>query len=225
METLVISDTHLGKYDEKKDKFLKDLIKEYDRIIINGDFWDNWGGYSFLEFVNLKQYKELFELLKSKETVYIYGNHDHEAEKEKHLANMFSDIQCKEYNIEIGQYRYHFEHGHRFFYDNPKAKFVNFYLIIDKHPILRRMANRFTNFSYRNFPNRLKKTKVAKKKNQYIKSVKPNDVVYVVGHTHIPEIDTENMFINTGCIMEGLTTYLEIDEYGEPKLLTSQWYR
>jgi UDP-2,3-diacylglucosamine pyrophosphatase LpxH len=47
MNTLVISDTHLGKYDQKKDKFLKDLIKGYDRIIINGDFWDNWGGIHF----------------------------------------------------------------------------------------------------------------------------------------------------------------------------------
>jgi predicted phosphodiesterase len=182
------------------------------------------GGYTFLEFVNLNEYQELFKLLKSKETIYIYGNHDYEAEQEKHLANVFSDIQGKEYDLEIGEYRYHFEHGHRFFYDNPKVKFINVYSTIDKYPILRRMVNRFTNFSYRNFPNRVKNTKVAKKRNQYIKSVKPKGVIYVVGHTHVAELDIQNGFINTGCIMDGETAYVTINEDGEPNLITSQWY-
>ena len=34
---LVISDTHLGKYDKEKDKFLQNLIKDYDNVIINGE--------------------------------------------------------------------------------------------------------------------------------------------------------------------------------------------
>ncbi len=41
MKTLIFSDTHLtNKPDPKRMAFLKKIINEADRVIINGDFWD-----------------------------------------------------------------------------------------------------------------------------------------------------------------------------------------
>ncbi len=223
MNTLVISDTHLGKYDKQKDRFLRNLIKDYDRIIINGDFWDNWGGCSFSEFIN-SRYKELFKLLKSKETIYIYGNHDTEAAGQKELANIFANVQGSEYELQIGKYKYHFEHGHRFFYDNPSIKFINIYPAINKLPILGRLVYELIKYSYKLFPKRSRDTRVGRKKNKYIKELKTKDTFLVTGHTHLSEIDEGNMYINTGCIMDGCTTYVIINKKGEPKLVESQWY-
>lgn len=90
--TLVISDTHLGKYDRKMDLFLRNLIKDYDRIILNGDFYDCWL-VSFEEFIS-SEYSELFKILKSKETIYIYGNHDSESDINPELAKNSQSIKA-----------------------------------------------------------------------------------------------------------------------------------
>ncbi len=75
MKTIVLSDTHLyEEFDEKKFNFLKRIISKVDRVIINGDFWDSYI-CSFSDFIN-SPWKKLFPLLKTKKTVYIYGNHD-----------------------------------------------------------------------------------------------------------------------------------------------------
>jgi metallophosphoesterase superfamily enzyme len=123
--TLVISDTHLGKYDKKKDEFLRNLVKDYDNIVINGDFWDNWA-ISFKDFVN-SEYQKLFKLLKSKNTTYIYGNHDYRAEFQKDLGEVFSNKQGIEYDLKIDGRKYHFEHGHRYFFHTKNPIFINYY--------------------------------------------------------------------------------------------------
>jgi len=215
--TLVISDTHLGKYDRKKNLFLRNLIKDYDKVIINGDFWDNWGT-SFKDFIN-SDYRDLFKLLKSKETIYIYGNHDYRAEKQKKLANIFSDTQGIEYNAIIGGKNFHFEHGHRFFYNQKKVIFINYYYIIDKIPLLGPLVYAITQLIYYLFPGKVSKNKISIKRNQYIKERKPKNIYYVVSHTHIPEMDKEKKFINTGCIMGRFASYLVIDNDGEPELI------
>jgi predicted phosphodiesterase len=220
--TLVISDTHLGKYDEKKDKFLKKLISKYERVILNGDFWDNWGEADFSKFVN-SEYKELFKLLKEKETVYIYGNHDYKAQYYPELTKVFSDIQAEEFDIEIGGQSFHFEHGHNFFYDNDERKFLNFYFTIDKFPKLRKFIYKSIQLSYKYFSKRVSRNKMATKRNEYIKSVKPQNTYYVIGHTHIPEHDENNRFVNTGCIIQDFVTYATIDNNGGVDLIREKF--
>ncbi|KUK82735.1 MAG: Metallo-dependent phosphatase, partial [Microgenomates bacterium 39_6] len=75
MKTLIFSDTHLtDRLDPKKMAFLKKIINKADQVIINGDFWD--GAFiSFDQFLS-SPWQELFSLLKKKQTIYIYGNHD-----------------------------------------------------------------------------------------------------------------------------------------------------
>jgi predicted phosphodiesterase len=213
----VISDTHLGKYDEKKDLFLRELVGKYDRVIINGDFWDSWGT-SFQRFVD-SEYKKLLDLLKSKDTVYIYGNHDCRAESQKSLGEIFSNNQGIEYDINISGKDFHFEHGHRFFYDQKEVPFINYYRIIDKISFLDLLVYKGINLSYRFFPDRVLKNKVAVSKNNYVKNIKPKGINYVMSHTHIPEIDQEKGFFNTGCIMGKFFSYLVIGADGNVKLM------
>jgi predicted phosphodiesterase len=220
MNTLVISDTHLGKYDKEKESFLKKLIEKYERIIINGDFWDNWGG-SFEELVN-SDYKELLSLLKSKETIYIYGNHDYRAESQKHLGEIFSDKQGINFDINIGGKDFHFEHGHRFFHEQKKVRFRNYYYLIDKVPLLGPLVYKLMNFSYNLFPAKVTKNKMATRRNDYVKSIKPREINYVMSHTHIPEVDERNKFFNTGCIMGKFFSYLLIDEQGNVRLVKKE---
>lgn len=66
---LVISDLHLShRVQKRKLAFLKKLVSEYDQVIINGDFWDNWFT-TFDKFINSK-WQELFPLLKENNCIY-----------------------------------------------------------------------------------------------------------------------------------------------------------
>jgi predicted phosphodiesterase len=218
MNTLVISDTHLGKYNKKKDIFLKELVSQYERIVINGDFWDSWGT-SFQKFVNSK-YRGLLNLLKSKETFYIYGNHDYRAEAQKKLGEIFSNKQGIELDITIGGKSFHFEHGHRFFHNQKKVHLINYYYLIDKIPFLGPLIYKLVGLSYRLFQKRLAHSRVGISRNEYAKSIKPSDTYYVTSHTHVPEVDEKERFFNTGCVMGKFFSYLVIDANGNVELIT-----
>src|SRR3990170_7877882 len=99
MKILVFSDSHLtDKFEEKKFDFLKKIIRQSDLVIINGDFWD---GYltTFSRFIS-SDWNKLFPLLKSKKTIYIYGNHDRESYIDRN-AKLFSDLQTHSYRLKL----------------------------------------------------------------------------------------------------------------------------
>src|SRR3989339_1338248 len=111
MNILIFSDTHLYlPFDEKKYNFLKKIIEKSDQVIINGDFFDNYM-ISFDEFVN-SSWNRLFPLLKSKKTIYIYGNHDKRSFSDKRVE-LFSDIQAERYKIKTSNKTFIFEHGQK----------------------------------------------------------------------------------------------------------------
>ena len=106
---LVFSDTHLYlPFDQKKFNFLKKIISESDRVIINGDFFD---GYmiKFSKFID-SPWNQLFPLLKNKKTVYIFGNHDKKEFSDKRLS-LFSDSQVSNYQLPTTHYNLIFTHG------------------------------------------------------------------------------------------------------------------
>jgi UDP-2,3-diacylglucosamine pyrophosphatase LpxH len=219
MNTLVFSDTHLGKYDEKIDQFLKNLIKNFDRVIINGDFYDSWI-IDFEKFVN-SEYKDLLQLLKSKETIFIYGNHDKKEDINLNLLKTFTKYQGKEYDLKIGDYLYHFEHGDRFIARMKNPFYKIYYKSLDIIPkFLRNFLYKISNLGYKLFPKQIGENRVGMKRNEFIKRNKPTNIFYVIGDTHVSEIDIESKFINTGCIIDNLKSYLVIDDKGKPILNT-----
>jgi len=210
METIAISDTHLTKdFDERKYNFLKKLFEGCDQLIVNGDFWSFYS-CTFDEFVASK-WEKLFPLMHSKNTLYIYGNHDKREYMDKRV-NLFSTKQKIRDTYSQGYFKYHLEHGHLFFkhqsISNPQYIKLNRLLKIDslvRHPI--------DHFLYKTFGVKTMSGFLKKMNNQIKQEQKntiPTSQILVTGHTHVPEIDKNNKFVNTGFIDHGLAWYLKI---------------
>ncbi len=208
MNTLVISDTHLGtRFEEKKFNVLKSLISHADQVVLNGDFWE---GYfiTFQEFVDSK-WKHLFPLLKKKKTVYLHGNHDREQMTDNKLAKLFSEIKSKRFELKIGKKTFVFEHGNRLmpFRDelNNKVPFrsriVHFVDTVEK--LLVKSFGPHHQKLFRHLNKGIK---------DQLKRELKRDEIYVCGHTHCAEVDEKNQFINTGIFRHGLGQYLLVNE-------------
>src|SRR3989339_340208 len=110
MKILVFSDTHLYlPFDQKKFDFLKKIISESDQVIINGDFFDSYIN-TFDEFIK-SPWKQLFPLLKKKEAVYLFGNHDLKKVSDNRVG-LFSVSQKNRHQIIINNKKFLIEHGH-----------------------------------------------------------------------------------------------------------------
>ncbi len=106
---LIFSDTHLlSQFEPAKFEFLKQIIKQVDRVVINGDFWDLAGG-NFSEFLASK-WQKLFPLLKEKKTVYLYGNHDPKRLCD-HRVELFSEQQAEQLWLKTGNRELLIRHG------------------------------------------------------------------------------------------------------------------
>ncbi len=199
---LVISDTHLSiPFEEKKFRFLATLIEKYDQVIVNGDFWE---GYviSYDKFV-VSPWRFLFPILKKKNAIYLFGNHDPE-EYGNGSFDAFSIKQTDSYQVKANGHTFLLEHGHRL-------------LPLDSGDYNKRRRatknmDRLEKYMIKGFG--AKYQKLLKPYNKKIKKKLTNVLneaeYYVCGHTHCAEIDHKNRFINTGVIKHGLAQYLVI---------------
>lgn len=218
MKILVLSDTHLGlPFEEKKFKLLNSLIKSASMVVINGDFWEGYK-INFEQFTN-SHWKNLFPLLKSKKTVYLFGNHDKKLYSNKQTS-LFSNFQAHQYKMKLNGNTLVFEHGNRLcpLFDEVYPKF---YEVIKKTNVLGRlheiMARKFGSKIFKllfSSQNKIIKTKIKKELK--------NGEIFVCGHTHAAEFDIKNHFLNTGFIMHGLAQYVLID--GKKIYPKEEWY-
>jgi len=205
MSTIIISDTHLtSRFNAKKFKYLKKILSQTDKVIINGDFWD---GYlvSFDKFIKSK-WQKLFPLLKSKKTIYIYGNHDSRKLTNQKIS-FFTKDQHDSLDIKVGNKDLHIQHGHAI---APE--------IDDLFPwIFRRKPIVYLSEINERLKTRLRGEKFLAKyqsvndkiKDWYFKSL-PRNKILVCGHSHFAELDLDNNFINSGLIRHGYARYLKI---------------
>lgn len=209
MKTLIVSDIHLTHiFDEKKFLFLENLFSSFEKIILNGDFWD---GYSttFDRFIS-SRWNALFPLLKKKGAIYLYGNHD-----KKHFSDertsLFSISQKDSHVIELKSLTYHVEHGHILY---PASDGIL--------PISRKFFG-YLNFIFQRFeylfvrylgsPHNF----ILKAANRTIKKklrIQQFPHWYLCGHTHFAEFDSHNKFANSGFVQYGKATYLIADSSG-----------
>lgn len=225
MNILVFSDTHLClPFNQKKFNFLKKIISEYDQVIINGDFFDSYMN-TFDEFVK-SPWNKLFPLLKSRNAVYIYGNHDQEQFTNKQMS-LFSDVQTANYQLTVNNILFHFEHGEKtrlstdVMYRNiswPVKHFGMIFVHFARNLLVRTFRNFaiLTMFKPRN--------KISKKMINKIYQPKENEI-YIIGHNHYGEIDLKNHFASTGAILYGYSQYLIIDSLTAKITLHEEWYR
>lgn len=209
MKIIVFSDTHLttqlnpGKFD-----WIKRRIAEADQIIINGDFWE---GYliSFDQFVN-SPWSEIFPLLKSKNTVYIYGNHDPQEDSDQRVS-LFSTHQAMNYQLDFPQAQYHIEHGHLIVKGAHRVKEYIWFPILLK--LFLRSFNRWEALQVALFGQWIRKVYVYRRLDNQVmrrrvRKMYPQKTV-VVGHSHQPT--HQQNFINTGDVSFGGGYYLVID--------------
>lgn len=209
MKTLIFSDTHiLSTFEKPKYDLLKSIIEPVDQVIINGDFWD---GYftTFKKFKN-SQWSNLFPLLKEKNAIYLYGNHDKSNMMDSDV-NLFSNIQKQYHRINLGSKVLVVEHGNRlmpFFDEDPSRRYsvdgvaMRVFGEIGQGPAIKLFGGKALKLAGARY-NRIIKRKVKK----YLHE----DEIYVCGHTHAAEFNPRRRFINSGLIRHGLAQYVLIE--------------
>lgn len=207
MRTLVISDLHLTHvFDEKKAAFLKKLVSSCDSIILNGDFWDGYRT-TFDAFV-ASGWSKFFPLLKAKETIYLYGNHDKKGFSDDRVS-LFSTNQKDVYKLTQGNAHYYIEHGHTLCPTLDEKYSLSRTFLSYINAISQKIEHILTLFKS---PHNI----VLKQSNRKIKRLqnKKTSHWYICGHTHYPEVDTKHLFANSGFIQYGKASYLIIDSHG-----------
>lgn len=207
-KTLIVSDLHLtSNFDQRKFFFLKKLLSRFDRVIINGDLWCLYHD-TFDQFLN-SDWRRLFPLLKSKKTIYLYGNHDPKKFADRRVFS-FCDQYRQNYILKDPPYTFCIQHGpkllHQSFPQSPL--YYKIYRLIKLQPLLYFAQSLvFWLFGYHSIKVLSQKDNAALRR--AASQLSPNEYL-VAGHTHLPELSSENHFINTGFIGEGVASYLAI---------------
>lgn len=209
MQILIFSDTHLTKkFDRKKFELLYKIISEADQVIINGDFWDSY--YIKLEeFLNSK-WNKLFPLLKSKNSIYIYGNHDDDDDNDDRVLEFCDEVK-ERHEFKWGKKKIVVEHG-----DRLNASKVQRYRWISSNKVLfaflREMSHLVYGFISQRFLGGLLSKRDHKKLKKAVLDQKKKNEIYITGHSHINELDLENGFANSGFIQHGIASYIIVSE-------------
>jgi len=215
MKILVISDTHLSKFDQSKFEFLKKIVSNSDRVIINGDFIEGWL-ISGSGFVN-SGWSQLFPLLLEKETVYVRGNHEKSITQD--IADCFSVKFCETYEEYIGDQNFVFEHGHRILSENKSAliKLYDWIIGLNIKLVLWSLI-KFEDVLCILFPSLTEQNFFGRKQNKILNNFyNKKNFFFISSHTHTPELDIESRFANTGRIRKGHASYILIND-GDVKL-------
>lgn len=207
-KTLIVSDLHLtSNFDKRKFLFLKKLFSRFDRIIINGDLWCLYHD-TFDQFIN-SGWRHLFPLLKSKNTIYLHGNHDPKKFADNRVFT-FCDQYRASYVLKDPPYTFRIQHGLKLlkqkYPQNPL--YYKIYRLIKLQPLLYFAQSLvFWLFGYRSIKVLSQKDNATLRRAAH--KLHPGEYL-VCGHTHLPEFDQQNKFINTGFIGEGVASYLAI---------------
>jgi predicted MPP superfamily phosphohydrolase len=217
MKTLIVSDIHLTHvFDERKFLFLKELFSSFEKIILNGDFWD--GHSTTFERFIASPWNALFPLLKSKGAIYLYGNHDLKEFSDERVS-LFSVESGYTHTLKIESDIYHVEHGNMLYPSIDEVFHFSRKILQCMNTIAHRVEHGLASLgSPHNF--------ILKRANSIIKrrlKIKKFPLWYLCGHTHFAEFDRKNKFANSGFIQYGKATYLIADSSGLS--LRTEWYK
>jgi predicted phosphodiesterase len=215
MKIVIFSDTHLTQeFDQDLYRELKKVITLADQVIINGDFWD---GYitTFDSFIK-SEWQQLFDLLKSKNTIYIYGNHDPEKFCDERVS-FFSISQNYEHLLQIENHTYNIQHGHLIHQSivtklatilpHSLVKSVNIW--IKNQEKLNTFWGKLTHQLelYLDVTGDQQLQSYVKKINQQNKNR-----IFVFGHSHTPQLTIENSYLNPGKFTVKTPKFISIEQ-------------
>jgi UDP-2,3-diacylglucosamine pyrophosphatase LpxH len=211
-DAIIISDIHLGSTvceSKRLYNFLELVYTKSNRLIINGDFFDN------LDFRRLKKnHWKILSLLRTMskylDIIWIRGNHDGDAEIISHLIGLdFKD----EYILSSGDKNFLCLHGDKF--DDFIYKYPNTSKLAD---LAYRTIQRFDKRYLPSFIKNRSKIYLRCTENMINSSRKYvlNKDIHCVclGHTHHAMIDKNHAvwYANSGCWTEKSCTYLEVNK-------------
>ncbi len=217
---LIISDIHLSPaFNKKRLEILKDSFRKANTIILNGDFFDSYWPY---QKVVQSKWRPLFEILKEKYVIYLFGNHDFDSRELRSAASFFVDEFRKDYVFSYAGREFVVFHGDKII-SNPgdiRSKvFHNFFLILYKkifmffwhfiYPVARFymfLAHRFPKMIGFFYFKKIQRENFLMK--EYAKQNLRDNQILVCGHTHLSEIDLKNKFINSGVNCHNKTEYV-----------------
>lgn len=220
--TIIISDLHIGeKVNKKRKRAFLETFRHYDRIILNGDFLDDYWDYSK---TRNSGWGPVFEALKSKEVIYIFGNHDRDSIELRQATDDFITSYHDEYLLPVNEYELVIRHGHRIYprpdkilYTPAKSIFQKIFKGIVKiiwrllYPIIL-----ITRFSIEKYPKTLAylQRSFVKPQNKRMKkyaqeNLEPHQIL-VCGHSHFAEFSPQEQFINEGANSYNRIEYLSI---------------
>jgi len=224
MSTLVFSDTHFTKkFHPRQFEALKKLISESNKIIINGDFWEGLS-ISFDEFLK-SEWNKLFPLLKQKDTVYIYGNHDDKIFSDERVYQ-FCNKAVDEYYLNTPKQKYLFKHGHEFLFPKHSSD------CIKKHKWEARTLGRkfrltvasiVQDVGFGIFGPRILPSIINRIPAEVRVTIGKSNYLLVCGHTHRPGHAPKNGFLDVGFFSHGWANYLKIDESGEFEMVSKRY--
>lgn len=224
MQTLVFSDTHLStKFNKKLFNALSALISESDRVIINGDFWEGLA-VSFDDFLE-SGWNQLFPLLKQKDTVYVYGNHDHKIYWDDRVLRFCSKA-VNEYALETPSHKYLFRHGHEFLFPKHSEKCLQESKEQARstwRKIRLWVANLIQQVGFGVFGPKVLPAFVNHISLQERRLIGNSKEILVCGHTHRPYINKKLNFLDIGFFNFGWANYMVIDDAGNFKLVSRRY--
>jgi predicted phosphodiesterase len=219
--TLILSDTHIGEsFVPERAQALIQICQKHDQIILNGDFLDDFWDF---KKTTKSEWKDFFNVLKQKEVIYLFGNHDVDSEDLRITTQDFVNRYDHEYRFNVGEIELIVMHGHSIYprlggilYEEQKTtlrkitqKIVKLAalvlypiilcvrLIIERSAILRKIQRPII-------------AKQNKKMKAYAeKHLLPHQIL-VCGHSHLIEDAREKQFINTGANCYDRLEYLSI---------------
>lgn len=231
MKIIGVSDIHLG-YEKSESEafraFLNDLPSlNPDYFIILGDFIEMWRrsiAAPLLEFSDI--IAKLKELNKEMEVVLIAGNHDWHFMRMGRNPEIYSPpFRFKEmYTIHMDGFFYSFKHGHQY---DPVCKYprpdnILCYTPDDSLEFLGLLSW----FSGREIWKMPRFVRARMRDPGYVGTIpalreivrrrakrdKQSNEFLVHGHSHQPLLETDNMYADTGCWVDGHTDYLLIED-------------
>lgn len=220
MSLVIISDIHLtNHFDQRKFDKLRSIIESADRVVLNGDFWDGYE-VDFESFYS-SRWRELFPLLKSKHTIYLFGNHDKKEFSDGRIFE-FCDVAEQKQAFEYGGKKLVFEHGDKHVMkldgklgiNRPdqwqsniteflQATFIKIFGLGGFSALFGRMNGKLK---------------------EIVMSQNPEeDVVFFFGHVHVAEIDLESHFVNSGIFNYGFAQYITVDDKGNIQAVNDRY--
>ncbi len=205
-KVVIFSDSHLdGNFNQKQFNAIKRIIADADVVVINGDFWAD--KYITFDAFMHTAWRELFPLLRKKETYYLFGNHDMPMHSDERIFQFctYAGFRLK---LIAGKLLLHIEHGHLL----SGMLIRTILMIFEASPgALHTVTFPIEQLSLVSV-NYLKQTgsplftRVNDSYKRKREGLEPTEIL-VMGHTHTPQMDLENNYVNLGLTHHGYFSY------------------